>query len=308
MSDTRSDTRREFLKAAAVAPLIAAASISGAQPTQAAKPADEAPLPDPKYTLAINLEIMYPGSMPYEERLRDAVKCGAKHYAFWSWQGKNLDKLLEIQHKHDMTCVSITGNPKTGWGSGLTKTGDEQAFLDDFEECCRVANRFGTQNLITFVGAVQKDIPAEVQRAQIIAGLKKAGDIAQKYKVYLTLEPLNRVESPEMSMLTAREAYDYVIGAAHPHIKVDYDLYHRQLGEGNVINNLKEGIEKEYIRFIEVGDVPGRKEPGSGETNYVNIFKTLRRLGYAGYIGMEHGTTRTPQYAWDVTRRIAGLV
>ena len=110
-----------------------------------------------------------------------------------------------------------------------------------------------------------------------------------------------------MSMLTAKEAFDYAAGSEHPHIKVDYDMYHRQLGEGNVINNLKLGLEKGHIRFLEIGDVPGRKEPGSGETNYVNIFKILRQIGYSGYIGMEHGTTQTPKYAWDVTRKIAGF-
>lgn len=296
-------TRRQFLAAGAAAPLVLAAS----GPARPAHAADEAELPPPRYQLAMNLEIMFPRAMPYEERLEQAARCGAKHYGFWSWQNKNLDRMLEVHHKHGMTCVSITGNPKTGWNSGLTKPGAEQAFLDDFEACCQVANRFGAENLITFVGAFQKDVPWETQRAQIIAGLKKAGAIAEKYKVYLTLEPLNRVESPHMTMVTSDDAFAFTAETDHPHVKVDYDIYHRQLGEGNVLNKLNEGLKKGYIRFVEVGDVPGRKEPGTGETNYVNIFKALRQAGYSGAIGMEHGTTRTPQYAWDVVRRMAGL-
>ncbi len=301
-------SRRQILTAAVAAPFALSAGAERASAKSGKKAEPEEVLPDPKYTLAINLEIMFPREMPYEDRVEAVAKCGAKHYAFWSWQGKNLDAMLAVQRKHDLKCVSITGNPKTGWGTGLAQTGHEQEFLEDFEKCCEVANRFGVDNLITFVGAIPKDVPADVQRAQIIAGLKKAGDIAAKHNVYLVLEPLNRVESPQMTMLTAHEAFDYAAGSQHPRIKVDYDMYHRQLGEGNVINNLKEGLEKGHIRFLEVGDVPGRKEPGSGETNYVNIFKMLRKIGYAGYIGMEHGTTRTPQYAWDVTRKIAGLL
>ncbi|HEX8203714.1 MAG TPA: TIM barrel protein, partial [Isosphaeraceae bacterium] len=153
----------------------------------------------------------------------------------------------------------------------------------------------------------QKDVPWEDQRARVIAGLKQAGPIAESYGVYLTLEPLNRVESPQMTMLTAREAFDFAAAANHPRIQVDYDLYHRQLGEGNVAAQLEEGLTQGYIHFVEVGDVPGRKEPGSGELNHAYIFRVLRRLGYAGAIGMEHGSTRTPQYAWDVVRRMAGL-
>jgi hydroxypyruvate isomerase len=250
---------------------------------------------------------MFPKGTPYQDRLEQAAACGAKHYGFWSYQGKDLDAMLDVQEKRGLTCVSITGNPKTGWNTGLTKPGEESKFLDDFEAACQVAQRFGAENLITFVGAVQKDVPWETQRAQIIAGLKKAGPIAEKYGVYLVLEPLNRVESPQMTMLSARDAFDYAAEADHPRIKVDFDIYHRQLGEGNVLNMLGEGLKKQYVRFVEVGDVPGRKEPGTGETNYVNIFNFLRKVGYSGAIGMEHGTSRTPQYAWDVVRRMAGL-
>jgi hydroxypyruvate isomerase len=297
-------TRRQFLTTSAAASLAFATHSAEAAPAAADSGSE---LPPPRYQLAMNLELMFPRGMPYEERLEQAARCGVKHYGFWSWQNKNLDKMLEVQHKYGLTCVSTTGNPKTGWSTGLTKTGAEQAFLDDFEAACEVAKRFGSENLITFVGELQKDIPWETQHAQIVAGLKKAGAIAQKYGVYLTLEPLNRVESPQMTMLTSAEAFQFAAEAGHPHIKVDYDIYHRQLGEGNILNMLREGLKQGHIRFVEVGDVPGRKEPGTGETNYINIFNALRRADYAGPIGMEHGTSKTPQYAWDTVRKMAGL-
>jgi hydroxypyruvate isomerase len=296
-------TRRQLLAAAAAAPLALTAQEKKARAEAA--PGDG--LPQPRYQLAINLEIMFPRSMPYEERIEQVAACGARHYGFWSWENKHLDKMLEVHHKHGMTCVSVTGNPKTGWNTGLTKTGAEQAFLDDFEAACQVAQRFGAENLITFVGATQKDLPWETQHAQIVEGLKKAGAIAQKYGVYLVLEPLNRVESPQMTMLTSHDAFQFAALADHPHVKVDFDIYHRQLGEGNILNTLAEGLKKGLIRFVEVGDVPGRKEPGTGETNYVNIFNFLRREGYSGSIGMEHGTTTTAQHAWDTVRSLAGL-
>jgi hydroxypyruvate isomerase len=294
-------TRRTFL-ATAVAMPAASLAARGAEPTA---PGDD--LPPPRYQLAMNLELMFPRGMAYEQRIAEAARCGAKHYGFWGYGGKDLDRMLEAHHKHGMTCVSLSGNPRTGWGSGLTQTGQEQAFLDDFEATCRVANRFGAENLITFVGKVQPDIPAETQHGQVIAGLKKAGQIARAHKVYLVLEPLNRVESPQMAMLTAGEAYRYAAEVDDPHVKVDFDIYHRQLGEGNVIGTLADGLRRGLVRFVEVGDVPGRKEPGTGETNYANVFAHLRRAGYAGAIGMEHGTSKTPQHAWDTVRRLAGL-
>ncbi|WP_406697911.1 TIM barrel protein [Singulisphaera sp. Ch08] len=295
-------TRRSLLKAAALSPWLSTQFSFGAD----SQP-DDKTLPPPRYQLAMNLEIMFPAKMPYQDRIVEAARCGAKHYGFWNYSGKNLDRMLEAQQAHGMTCVSITGAPRTGWGSGLTKTGQEQAFLDDFADACRVANRFGAENLITFVGKIQPDIPPETQHAQIIAGLKKAGEIAKEHKVYLTLEPLSRVESPQMTMVTSADAFRYATEAGHPNVKVDFDIYHRQLGEGNVLNTMADGLKRGLIQFIEVGDVPGRKEPGSGESNYVNIFRLLRQVGYAGAIGMEHGTTKTPQHAWDTVRAMAGL-
>jgi hydroxypyruvate isomerase len=77
------------------------------------------------------------------------------------------------------------------------------------------------------------------------------------------------------------------------------------LSEGNLINNLKLGLSKGWIQLVQIGDVPGRKEPGTGEVNYANIFRVLRGSGYKGYVDMEHGTTSTPQYAVNVVRKLA---
>ena len=293
-------SRRQFLASGVATPLLLAGPSA-----RAAEAEDQ--LPEPKYQLAMNLELMFPGGTPYEERMEQAARCGAKHYAFWGPAGKNLDAMLEVHYRLGMTCVSIAGSPKTGWTTGLTRPGAEGAFLEDFEAICGVAQRFGAENLVTFVGARQPDVPWEAQRANVVAGLKRAGDIAMGHGVYLTLEPLNRVESPQMSMLLAREAFDFAAEVGHPHVKVDYDLYHRQLGEGNVAAGLEEGLARGLVRFVEVGDVPGRKEPGSGEMNYAFLFRRLRELGYSGAIGMEHGTTKTPQHAWDQVRKLAGL-
>jgi hydroxypyruvate isomerase len=157
------------------------------------------------------------------------------------------------------------------------------------------------------VGETQPDIPLDVQHRQIIDGLKKAGDLAAKHDVYFCLEPLNSVESPKMSVLTARHGFKIIEEVNHPHVRLDFDMYHLQLSEGNLLTTLRQGLRKGWIRFVEIGDVPGRKEPGTGETNYANIFKVLREEGYADFIGMEHGTTSTPEHAIQVVKKVAGL-
>lgn len=294
--------RRRILQGMAMAPLAAAcgdASGSVQEPSTS--------LPAPKYTLAVNLEIMFPRTMPYAERIDMVADSGYKAFGFWGLKTDQAGAMEAAQRKHGLKCGSITGNGKTGWNTGLTKTGYEQAFLDDFRDHIEVAKRFNVKNLICFLGETQKDIPLDVQHRQIVDGLKKAGDLAGKHDVYFCLEPLNVVESPQMSVLTARHGFKIVEEVNHPHVRLDFDMYHLQLSEGNIINNLRQGLRKGWIRFVEIGDVPGRKEPGTGEMNYANIFKVLREEGYADFVGMEHGTSSTPQHAMQVVKKVAGV-
>ena len=82
-------------------------------------------------------------------------------------------------------------------------------------------------------------------------------------------------------------------------------MYHLQRTEGNLVVSLRTGLQDKLIKLVQVGDNPGRLEPGTGEINYPFIFKELRRLGWTGYVDTEHGTSSTPQHAMDVVRKMA---
>lgn len=259
------------------------------------------------YTLSVNIEIMFPREMPRAERMKAVAAQGMQAFSFWTVAEDEEKEMLAAQKRTGLRCASIAGSGRTGWTTGLTKTGLEEAYLDVIRQNCEVAKRFGGPDLIVFAGEVQKDIPWEVQYRQIIRGLKKAGEIAEKYGVYICLEPVNHVESPQMSVLTAQDGFKIVSEVDHPRVKLDFDMYHLQLGEGNLINNLRLGLEKGWIHLVQIGDVPGRKEPGTGEVNYANMFKVLREAKYTGYVDMEHGTTSTPEHAIETVKRLARM-
>ena len=126
--------------------------------------------------------LCFPAPCPTRSAWEIAANCGAKHYAWWGWPDKPLDAMLKtFRRSRGLRCVSITGNPKTGWGSGLTKPGHEQEFLDDFARCCAVANQFGVDNLITFRWrGAERMSRRSSRRRKFVAGLKKAGDIARR--------------------------------------------------------------------------------------------------------------------------------
>ena len=298
-------TRRQLLAAAASAPLAPLALSRDVAAVQA--PSQTTTPPPPRYALAANLELMFPQTMPHAQRMDMIAAQGIKAFGFWSSVGKDHKAMLDAQQRLGLACCSITGTTDAGRKTGLTHTGYEAEFLKDFQNNCERAKLFGCPNLISFLGASTTAVPPDVQHRQFIEGLKKAGDIAAKYGVYFCLEALNPIDNPTMSVLSATHAFKIVADVNHPHVLVDFDMYHLAMGEGNIINNLRKGLRNKWIRFVEIGDVPGRKEPGTGETNYDNIFKVLREEGFDNFVGMEHGTSSTPEHAMQVVRRVAGV-
>lgn len=298
-------TRRQLLTAAAAAPLTALGSSSASEaqiPSQTVTP------PPPKYTLGANLELMFPQTMPHAARMELIAAQGIKAFGFWGSVGKDHAAMLSAQERLGLECCSISGTTDpAARKTGLTHTGYEADFLRDFRTNCERAKLFGCKNLICFIGESTTAVAADVQQRQFVQGLKKAGDIAATYGVYFCLEALNPIDNPAMSVLRAGIAFEIIEAVNHPHVLVDFDMYHLAMGDGNIINNLRKGLRNKWIRFVEIGDVPGRKEPGTGETNYDNIFKVLREEGFDNFVGMEHGTTSTPEHAMQVVRRVAGV-
>lgn len=258
----------------------------------------------PPYTVSINIEIMFPRTMPRAQRLEVVAAQGMKAFSFWHASEQEQDAMLEVMSRTGLKCASVSGTAKAGGTTGLTKPGAEQAYLDEITEFVKVAKKMGGALPIIFPGALQPDIPWETQRANLVKGLRLAGEIAREHEIVLTLEPEDQYEQPHMAIHKCSEAFPIIEEVAHPNVKICFDIYHLQLSEGNITNNLKMGLQKDWIRLVQIGESPGRKEPGTGETDYGYIFRVLRAAGYTGYVDTEHGTTSTPEYAINVVKKL----
>ena len=86
-------------------------------------------------------------------------------------------------------------------------------------------------------------------------------------------------------LFRSRDTLALVSAVNSPHLKLNLDLYHAQIGEGNLIQLVERCLP--WIGEIQIADVPGRCEPGTGEINYRNVAKALAAMGYSGVIGME---------------------
>ncbi|MDA9764611.1 TIM barrel protein [bacterium] len=312
-SSLRNDSgfsRRKFLTGTAgLLPLAVVEKAMGAS-NSSSRTNNADTLPPPKYTLAVRMSANFARqhkSMPVDERFTLAASLGAKAYQIGAFSGLDLDEYRRNADKHGMRCASLAGTGKVGLSTGLTVTGKEKEYLDFFTKAVNAAKVLGAQNLVSFVGELSDTIPWETQYKQIISGLRKAGDIAGEAGVYLTLEPLNQYWKPKMTVQSSQAGFKIIREVNHPHVKLDFDIYHLQQSEGNLTRNLKEGMAEGLIQLVEVGSVPGRLEPGTGEVNYQHIFNELRCLGYDGFIGMEHFTKTSFQSAFEQVQHLAGV-
>jgi hydroxypyruvate isomerase len=124
--------------------------------------------------------------------------------------------------------------------------------------------------------------------------------------VTIALEPLSvNPNQPRRALDRCLEAFPVIKEVNHPNVKICFDMYHLQRTEGNLVVSLRNGLQDKLIKLVQIGDNPGRLEPGTGEINYAFIFKELRRLNWTGYVDTEHGTSSTAEYAMDLVRKMA---
>jgi hydroxypyruvate isomerase len=166
-----------------------------------------------------------------------------------------------------------------------------KAVLTAMTETVDVAKRVNGKFLTVVLGLENPKVPFGYQTASCIELLKQCCDLVEPHGLVMVLEPLNRKKNhPGIFLSGSPQAYMICSAINRPSCKILFDIYHQQITEGNLIANI--GHCWEEIAYFQSGDNPGRKEPGTGEINYQNIFRHLRDKGYRGIVGMEHGISR----------------
>lgn len=156
-------------------------------------------------------------------------------------------------------------------------------------EAVEIGKRLGARWTTIVPGAVDPSLLDEYQTHNTVELLKRCADILEPAGLIAVLEPLNRMNHPGCFLQRIGQGFEICKLVGSPSVKILDDLYHQQITEGNLITNMIDGWDE--IAYIQVGDVPGRKEPTTGEINYKHIFQWLHDRGYEGVIGMEHGTS-----------------
>jgi len=173
------------------------------------------------------------------------------------------------------------------WKTSLA-TGKAE-FLDTFMKTCKLsvetAKRVNAKWMTVVPGYFERKLPIGIQTANVVEALRRGAEILEPHGLIMVLEPLS--DNPDLFLRFSDQTYEICKAVNSPSCKILYDIYHMQRNEGNLIPNIERCWNE--IAYFQIGDNPGRKEPGTGEINYKNIFKYIYDRGYRGVMGMEHG-------------------
>jgi hydroxypyruvate isomerase len=135
-------------------------------------------------------------------------------------------------------------------------------------------------------GDDQPGMTQEQMHENIIKGLKLAAPVAEDNEVTLILEPMNiRVDHKGHCLYGSAPAVRICREVKSKFVKINWDLYHCQISEGDLSGRLREGFDQ--CGYLQIADHPGRNEPGTGEIHYNRVLKEAYDLGYRGYVGLE---------------------
>jgi hydroxypyruvate isomerase len=213
---------------------------------------------------------------------------------------------------HDLAKLEATGADFTimnGYLRGRL-TDDEGAaeLLATARETAQVGKRLGVARL-NLHGTGLADDGRPVDPVSAVTGamwlkardtLCRIADMADEEGVDFTLENLNLIDHPGTPFASAEDALALVASVNHPRLRLNLDLYHVQIGEGNLIETCRACLP--WIGEIQVADVPGRFEPGTGEVNWNGIARALKSMGYSGPVGFEGFAFGDPEAALTAFR------
>ncbi|MEN4833716.1 TIM barrel protein [Pantoea vagans] len=204
----------------------------------------------------------------------------------WNWANKDIDALVATGARFTSMTGYLSGN--------LTDDDEIAQLLQSAETSLAVAERLNCPRLNLHGTGLDASGQA-VRPIELVTGemwlkaadtLRRVAALGEQAGRVFTLENLNlAVDHPGTPFARAADTLALVEAVSSPALKMNLDLYHAQIGEGNLIALIRRCGDA--IGEIQVADVPGRMQPGTGEINYRAIARTLNHMGYSGVIALE---------------------
>ena len=290
--------RRKFGQLAAGAALGSTFIRAGAQ--TAPTPAVATPAPE-QFNFSVMLWTI-DRKLPFEQCLEIVAAAGYKGVEltgeFKHWSAADTTRMMAKMRSLGLTFDSIAGLRVT-----LADPAGSSILVRQLTEHIAVAKELESPQIILTSGPRMEGLPREVQHSACIENLKSVSDLLLKNDIQLVIEPIDLLEQKTGYLNSVTEGFEIAQAVGSPNVRVLYDFYHEQRASGNLIEKLEQNID--WVGLVHVADVPGRHDPGTGEIDYLNIYRKLSELNYKKFMAMEYYPTGDPLESLKTARLVA---
>jgi 2-dehydrotetronate isomerase len=231
-----------------------------------------------------NLNFLFP-EMPLLERFEAAAKAGFKAVEIGNPYEASAGESAARLEANGLTLVLINtaaGDAAKGERGRGALAGREKDFDADMETALAYAAATGCRLIHVMAGLVHQG----ARRDTFVANLKRGARKAAAAGVNVVIEPINRRDIPGYFLNKLAEARAIIYEVGEPNLGLQFDLYHRQIEDGDVAVAIKEYAA--LTRHYQIANPPDRGEPDQGDLNYRWLLQQIDASGYKGWVGCEY--------------------
>ena len=241
--------------------------------------------------LAANLSMMFT-EHPFEARFEAAARAGFRAVEFlfpYDWPSTQVAQWLAEAGVENV----LFNLPPGDWASGerglAALPGREIEFRAALRKALDYAQVLGTPRLHVMAGLIPAGADAGLRarmRSTYLDNLRWAAQEALQANRTLLIEPINPRDIPGYWLNHQQEALDVIAEVGAPNLRLQFDLYHAQIVDGDLTRRIERQVG--LTGHVQIAGVPDRHEPDAGELAITHLLATLDRVGYAGWVGCEY--------------------
>jgi hydroxypyruvate isomerase len=239
---------------------------------------------------AANLSMLYP-ELAFLDRFEAAAKDGFKavEYLFpYGFEAREIAARLKAHGLRQVLFNAPPGNWDAGERGLACLSGREAEFRAGIGQALSYAAVLECPRIHVMAGLLPSDTAREAQYPTYMSQLRWAAAEAAQQGVDVLIEPINTRDIPGFFLNRQDQAHAVVQDLGASNLKVQMDLYHCQIVEGDLAMKLRKYLPTGNMGHIQIASVPDRHEPDAGELNYPYLFAELDALGYTGWVGCEY--------------------
>jgi hydroxypyruvate isomerase len=237
---------------------------------------------------AANLTMLF-SEFPFIERFDEAGQAGFQAIEFLFPYQEDVGAIKDALARNNLQQI-LFNLPAGDFAAGERGIANDPERVSEFREgvgtALEIAAKLDCPKLNCLSGLALEGIPHDTQWNTLVENYRFAAEQAESAGVVQLVEPINTFDMPGFMVSSTQQGLQLIEEVGHPNLKLQYDVYHMQRMEGELVNTMKQHLSQ--IAHIQIADNPGRHQPGTGEVNYPFVLNQIDEMGYEGWVSLEY--------------------